>query len=98
MIGIRRSVFAVAVGCAAALALLGAAPAHADQATYLSTVQPRFVFLTTDQLLSEGYKVCAAHSNGMMASDAYTMVQDDLGVTVPVSIEIVSAAVVHLDC
>ena len=81
-----------------------AAPAAADESEYLGVVQPKFgAFLTTQQLLSEGNRVCAASKNGTIAPDLVTMVQNDLRVdgqkvAVGVAADIVAAAVVHYGC
>lgn len=98
MFSSRRIGVAGVVGSAVVMgfAVLSAAPAHADEASYLELLQPRLTFLSADQLRTEGYRVCAATSSGMPASDANDMVQADLGVSVPVSIDIVTAAVVNL--
>lgn len=75
-----------------------AAPAAADTGSYLHAVQPTYTNVTAQQLLSEGIRVCSAVRSGMNSSQAVQMVQDDLGVSVPAAGDIVSAAVVHLDC
>jgi hypothetical protein len=54
--------------------------------------------VSPQQLLSEGAKVCSAIDSGMNATNAVQMVQKDLGVSIPASGDIVSAAVVHLGC
>jgi hypothetical protein len=75
-----------------------AAPATADSGEYLHAVQPWYITLSAEQLLSEGNKVCAAMRNGMNAPTAVQMVQNDLGASVPAAGDIVSAAAVHLGC
>jgi hypothetical protein len=75
-----------------------AAPAAADAADYLHALQPTYTNLTAQQLLSEGMRVCTAIRSGMNSPQAVQMVQDDLGVSVPAAGDIVSAAIVHLDC
>ena len=75
-----------------------AAPAAADSAEYLHKVQPTYTNVTAQQLLSEGMRVCSAVRNGMTAPQAVQMVQDDIGVSVTAAGDIVSAAVVYLDC
>ena len=88
----------VAVGSTAGTVML-APPAHADAAAYLRLLDDKYSYLTTQQLLTEGYKVCAAINNGMIAPDAVLMVQKDLGgVTLAVSDDIVGAAAVGLGC
>ena len=91
--------FCAVAGSSAAVivsAVMMAGPAHADEAAYLDQTAPRFTSLTSDQLVAEGYRICSATQSGMAASDANNMVQRDLGVSVPVSIDIVAAAVVQL--
>jgi hypothetical protein len=90
---------ALRVLIAAMVAFLAfAAPAAADSADYLHAVQPTYTNLTAQQLLSEGMRVCSAVRSGMNSPQAVQMVQDDLGVSVPAAGDIVSAAVIHLDC
>jgi hypothetical protein len=79
-------------------ALACAAPAHADQSEYLKALQPRLPFLSTEQLLTEGSRVCASNHSGRPSADAVPTVSKDLGVSVSVASDIVAAAVVHLDC
>ncbi|HEX2286862.1 MAG TPA: hypothetical protein VHI10_18900 [Mycobacterium sp.] len=81
-----------------ATALAVAAPAAADEAEYLHLVQPKYTFLSAEQLLSEGIKVCKASRAGMLSPDAVQMVQKDLAVSVGAAGDIVAAAVVTLDC
>lgn len=83
---------------ATATALGYAAPATADQDEYLRVTQARFAFLSTDQLVEEGNRICGHTRSGMPASDAVLIVQRDLGVSVPAAYDIVNAAVVHLGC
>jgi hypothetical protein len=73
-----------------------AAPAAADGGEYLRAVQDRFVFLSAEQLLSEGQRICASTTGGMNSADAVIMTSDDLEVSVPAAFEIVNAAIVHL--
>jgi hypothetical protein len=81
-----------------ATAVAVAAPAAADEDSYLQRLQPRLTFLSAEQLLSEGNKVCIASKAGMKSVDAVQMVQNDLAASVPAASDIVSAAVVELDC
>jgi hypothetical protein len=80
----------------AAVAL--AAPAVADEDEFVQTMQTSYVFLTDQQLRAEGAKICSTLRGGTPASDAVVMVRNDLGVSISAASEIVSAAVVHLDC
>ena len=50
-------------------------------------------FLTADQLVSEGQRVCAATGSGVLAPDAAVMVRNDLGVSTDAAMKIVSGAV-----
>jgi Protein of unknown function (DUF732) len=90
MVGVLVAV----VGSAVAFA----APAAADVDAYLQTLQPRYVYLSAEQLLSVGAKICHAAGSGVPSSETTTMVRNDLGVSVSTAAEIVSAAVVDLDC
>ena len=91
MAHIARVLIAVAV---AGIAL--AAPAAADQEEFVRPLAIRYVFLSEQQLLSEGAKVCSSIGGGMNAADAAIMVRNDLGTSVSAAGEIVSAAVVRL--
>ena len=75
-----------------------AAPAAADVESYLHAVQPTYTNVTAQQLLSEGMRVCSGVQRGMTSPQAVDMVQDDLGVSVTAAGDIVSAAIVYLDC
>jgi hypothetical protein len=91
-------VLTVAVAAAVAFAVMAASPAQASESDYLAAVQPKFTFLSTQQLLDEGYKVCRATRGGMIAPDAVRMVYKDLAVSMAVADDIVAAAVVDLGC
>jgi hypothetical protein len=86
------------VATALAFAIMAAAPAAADESEYLRLLQPKYAFLSSQQLLAEGQKVCEAIHRGMISPDAANMVQKDLTVSVPVSVDIVSTAAVELGC
>jgi hypothetical protein len=81
-----------------ASAVMAAAPAQADEATYLHRLQPTYTSLSTQQLLAEGYKVCKAERGGMNSADAVKMVFNDLDVWVAAATDIVPAAVEELRC
>jgi hypothetical protein len=86
--------FVLAVGV-----VIGVAPpAAADESEYLRQVQPKLAFLSTQQLLTEGYKVCRFVNVGRASSDAVPMVVKDLGVSVPAAVYIVAPAIEELDC
>ena len=80
----------------AAVAL--AAPAVADEDEFVRSMQTTYAFLTDQQLRSEGAKICSTLRSGTPASDAVIMVSNDLSVSVSAAGEIVSAAVVQLNC
>ncbi|MGE2726109.1 hypothetical protein [Mycolicibacterium pulveris] len=77
---------------AAALAVCFAAPAAATEDEYLSGLQARYTFLTADQLLSEGHRVCTGTSAGLLVVDAVNMVREDLDVATGAALDIVSGA------
>lgn len=81
---------------ALAAALSFAAPAAAEESDYQRVVLSRFAYLTAEQSLAEGHKICAVTRAGTPASDAVIMVTKDLQVSVPAAYDIVNAAVVHL--
>lgn len=84
----------VAVGSA-----IGLAPAAAaDESGYLNELAPRLAYLNTDQLLSEGYRVCRYVSVGRPTADAIPMVVKDLNVTVAATMDIISASARELRC
>jgi hypothetical protein len=79
--------------------LVAVAPAHADAGKYLGLLDDKYAYLSKQQLLAEGYKVCAALNHGMTSSPAVEMVQKDLGgVSVAVAVDVVGAATVGLGC
>lgn len=88
----------LAAAALAGAALAAAAPATAQDDEYLWLLQDRYRFLTPEQLLSEGYKVCAVIEQGVGSQYAAEMVQQDLGVAPSASVDIVSAATVELGC
>lgn len=96
--GRRSSSVLLASAAMAVTAMSAAAPAVAQDADYLALLQDRYRFLSAEQLLSEGYKVCAVIDQGVGSRYAAEMVQQDLGVSPGASIDIVSAATVELGC
>lgn len=83
---------------AAVTAMVFAAPAAADQSEFVRKLQEQYVFLTADQLIGTGNKVCAATASGVPASDAVMMVRNDLGISGSAAGDIVSLAVMELGC
>jgi hypothetical protein len=73
-------------------AVLSAPAAGADQNGYLSKLQDKYEFLTPQQLLAEGQRVCAAERGGSLSPAKTVMVANDLKVSTNTALEIVSAA------
>jgi hypothetical protein len=92
---VRTLSAALLLGAAGSLAM--AAPASADEASYLK-LQDKYVFLTDEQLLSAGYKVCQATRSGMVSPDIVNMVKSDLGAGTAPATDIVAGAIIELDC
>lgn len=80
------------VSAIAAAVLVSAPTAAATPDEYLLELQDRYAFLTPQQLLDAGNKVCAAEQNGSLSPDLTAMVQRDLNVSTNTALEIVSAA------
>ncbi|MGV0607507.1 hypothetical protein [Mycolicibacterium sp. XJ1904] len=85
-------VAAVTAGLMVALA----APAAATEEEYLRELQPRYAFLTAQELLMEGQRACAALTAGVLAPDAVKMVSADLGISTGAAMDIVSRANLRL--
>ncbi|KQY03083.1 hypothetical protein ASD37_26545 [Mycobacterium sp. Root135] len=83
---------------AAGVAIGVAPPAAAEESAYLNQLSPRLTFLSSEQLLTEGYKVCRYVSVGRPTADAIPMVMDDLQTSVSPALDIISAAIQQLDC
>jgi uncharacterized protein DUF732 len=81
-----------------AFAVMAAAPAQADEATYLQRLLPNYTFLSPQQLLAEGDRVCRAERSGIPSSDSVNMVYRDLAVSMTAATDIVRAAVLDLGC
>jgi hypothetical protein len=84
--------------CASAFAVMAAAPAQADAATYLQRLQTSYVYLNPQQLLAEGYRVCQAERSGVNSWDAVSMVYRDLAVSMSAAWDIEADAVEQLGC
>jgi Protein of unknown function (DUF732) len=80
------------------MAVANAAPAAAGDGEYLQQLQDRYQFLSPQQLLAEGHRVCAVIDQGAGSRYAAEMVQKDIGVSPGASMDIVSAATVELGC
>jgi hypothetical protein len=93
-----RSFAALVIAATAGLAF--ASPAAAAEADFLR-LQEKFPFLSQAQLLTTGYQACMASRNGVGSATIVGLVQkelDPLGVTVGSATDIVSTAIVQLDC
>ena len=86
------------VASVSAFAVMVAAPAQADEATYLQRLAPKYTFLSPQQLLDEGYRVCQAERSGIPSPDSVKMVYEDLAVSMTAAVDIVMAATVELGC
>lgn len=85
-----------AAAAAAVAAIVSAPGAAASEDGYLHGLQDRYRFLTPQQLLTEGYRVCAVTDAGTLSPDAAAMVMRDLEVNVGVAMDVVSGAVINL--
>ena len=86
------------VASVSAFAGMAAAPAQADEATYLQRLLTRYTSLDPQQLLDEGYRVCDAERSGVPSADSVKRVYEDLAVSMTVAVEIVFAALDDLGC
>ncbi|HET9564016.1 MAG TPA: hypothetical protein VFP27_05810 [Mycobacterium sp.] len=86
------------VASVSAFAVMAAAPAQADEETYLQRLLPRYTYLDPQQLLDEGYKVCEAERSGVPSPESVKRVYEDMGVSMTVALEIVFAALDDLGC
>jgi len=91
----RALISSVFLAVASAVA---AAPAHADSAEYLQLLDDKYAYLSEQQLLAEGHKVCATLHRGTASPPAVSMVQKDLGVSTTVALDVVAAAFAALSC
>ncbi|MGE2722452.1 hypothetical protein [Mycolicibacterium celeriflavum] len=83
----------------AAFATLGvvlAAPAGATEDEYLRDLQPRYTFLTAEELLRAGQQACAAITAGVLAPDAVKRISSDLDISTGAAMDIVSRANLRL--
>lgn len=81
-----------------AASVIFAPQAAADQDEYLRKLQSQFPYLSAEQLIAEGAKICNVTRQGTPAADAVIMVREDLGVSIPTAGDIVSTAVVEFGC
>jgi len=93
-----RAFYVAPLAIAVGVAVATAPTAGADEAGYLQRLQSTLVYLTPQQLLTEGYKVCQVTHSGHPSSDAIPMVSKDLGISVPAAVDIIVAAGGELGC
>lgn len=93
-----RAVHVALLAIAVGIGVATAPTAIADEAGYLQRLQSRLAYLTAQQLLTEGYKVCQLTHSGHPSSDAIEMVSKDLAISVPAAVEIIVAAGGELGC
>lgn len=78
--------------------LAAAAPAVADEDDYLYVLEVRHASWTAQELLAAGYRACSMMDRGIPASDVTDRLDRDMGFGVALAFDIVSMAVIHLDC
>ncbi|MFI5508981.1 DUF732 domain-containing protein [Mycobacterium sp. NPDC051804] len=88
----------VAAALASSIALTSPPSAHADEDVLVELLQTRYVFLSRDQILEEGHKVCQLTQSGRSASSVVPDVVEDLGISVAAAAQFVATAVVELEC
>ena len=91
-------ILTAAAATALASALLTAAPAGATENEYLRLLEPKYPFLTSQQLLDEAQRVCDATGRGMVSPDIVNMVMKELPASMSASVDIVSTAIVQFGC
>lgn len=93
----------VEVSCALATAVVAAAmavaaPAAADEDTYVGPLLTTYSYLSRQQLLTEAARVCSVVLAGNPASAAVPMVQKDLLLSVPAALDVIRGAVAYRRC
>jgi hypothetical protein len=83
---------------AACAAVAFAAPASADQDEFVRQLRERYVYLTPEQLITAGNKICALNRSGKPSAESQIMVSEYLGISVPAAGRIVNLANVELGC
>ena len=91
-----RAVHVALLAIAVGIGVATAPTAIADEAGYLQRLQSRLAYLTAQQLLTEGYKVCQLTHSGHASSEAIPMVSKDLANASAVIAPIGSGAAVEL--
>ena len=83
---------------ALASAVVTAAPAAATENEYLRQLEPKYPFLTRQQLLDEAQKVCDATARGEVSPDITNMVMKDLSSSLAAAVDITSTAIIQYGC
>ncbi|MGE5695026.1 MAG: hypothetical protein ACM4D3_07245 [Candidatus Sericytochromatia bacterium] len=83
---------------ALASAVITAAPAAATENEYLRQLEPKYPFLTRQQLLDAASRVCEATGRGMVSPDIANMLVKELKASMSVSLDITSTAIVQYGC
>jgi Protein of unknown function (DUF732) len=89
---------AIAGAAPATIAVAGAAPDQAADREYLQRLQDQLSFLSAQQLLAEGHKVCDVINQGVGSSNVVVTVSKDLGISLSAATYVVSAAVAEFHC
>jgi len=87
-----------AAATALASAVITAAPAAATENEYLRQLEPKYPFLSRQQLLDEASRVCDATGRGMASPDITNMVRKDLSASMALSVDVVGTAIVQFGC
>jgi hypothetical protein len=88
------AVTALSIGVAVATA----PSASADERGHLQRLESKLAYLSSQQLLTEGYKVCQLTHGGHPSTDAIPMVTKDLAISVPAAVDVIAAGVGELGC
>jgi hypothetical protein len=97
----RLRVLIAVVATPLAFALISAPSAQADEESFVKLLRMKYVYLTPEQLLTEGYRVCQAARSGIDSSESTFTVYKNLapyGASMAVASDIVGKAVSELGC
>ncbi|MFG1932172.1 hypothetical protein ACGFK1_16230 [Mycobacterium sp. NPDC048908] len=81
----------------AAFAVGTAASASAGVDEYLN-LRDFYPTLSAEQLLNEGQRVCSVAKQGVPSPQAVIMVTNDLGISTTAALDVVSSAIMNLQC
>lgn len=95
----RDTALLCAVGATSAMSAVAlAAPATAEVEDYLPNLQPKYVYLSSQQLMNLGHRACAIVGSGQSGAVAAIALEREAGLEAPVAFDIVKNAVLHLGC